>query len=443
VHRVAPLRNSPTLGERRRHSRHKPNSIIYVALGPGNGGILVNLSAGGVSLQAAAKLNAEAELALNFRLQGIEQAIETLGCVTWLDPTQKEAGISFKDLPGNAEQQIAEWIASQEQPAWNIQTETKPHPMPTARGEPIRPPIQASIPVIFPSEKPESAHSSFAPGILHESLSESPQQDDFANALDAMPPPAPVSPTLPFPTRPEERFESPSNKPLELPAKRYELRLEPQSPLVGGREFLPRDCLLPDSISARREVVAADRPAPATPDSSALDLRRRRKFAIAAAAGMMGILVLMVMATRPSAPPVPDGTGEQAVQSISPPATVLPESAPQTRAGAQTEGTVGTAPSVTASTGVDPAARVPVVRIGVPVQQYGGFMGRLRALLGVDAANTIDPATAALPVWTIQHSGFYYCTDSPDFRTLQRGAIMTQGQALQSGYQPKLGSYCE
>ncbi len=137
-----------------------------------------------MSLQAAAKLNAETELALNFRLQGIEQAIETVGYVTWLDPTHKEVGVSFKDLPSNAEQQITAWIASQEPPTWNVQTEREPHPIPTPRREPQRLPIQASIPVIFPSEKSESAQPSFVPGISRESLSEPPQHNDFGSTPD-------------------------------------------------------------------------------------------------------------------------------------------------------------------------------------------------------------------------------------------------------------------
>lgn len=84
------------------------------------------------------------------------------------------------------------------------------------------------------------------------------------------------------------------------------------------------------------------------------------------------------------------------------------------------------------------------MRVAVaPVHQDSGFMESLRALLGLDTAKTIDPATAALPVWTVQHSGFYYCARSPEFRTLEPGAIMTQGQALQSGYQPKIGDYCK
>lgn len=435
MHQVSPLRNSPIIDERRRYPRHKPTSIIYVDLGPGNGGILVNLSAGGVSLQAAAKLSAETELALNFRLQGIEPAIETIGFVAWLDPTHKEAGISFKDLPSNTEQQIAQWIASHEQPARTAQTEIKPHLRPPETAEPLRLPIQASIPVMFPSEQPANAEPSFVPRILAESLSDSPTPNDFETALDAKPSPAAVSPMLRFPTHTQEKFESP----VDAPARHYELHVEPQSLSVGGSEILPRDCVLPDSISLPGEIVAEEHLAP--PDSSALDLRRRRKFAIGTAAGMMGILALIVVATSVNKTPVPDSAA-QTIRSNSQPVSVAPEKKPpETKRAAPARRADKTAPSSTVSTGDDP---VPMVRVAVaPVQQDTGFMATLRTLLGLDVSNTIDPAAAALPVWTVQHSGFYYCAQSPDFRTLQPGVTMTQGQALQSGYQPKLGSYCQ
>jgi len=444
VHHVAPLRNSPTFDDRRRHPRHKPTSIIYVSLGPGNGGIVVNLSAGGVSLQAAAKLNAETELALNFRLQGIEKAIETVGYVTWLDPTHKEVGISFKDLPANTEQQIAKWIASQEPPTWNVQTERERHPISTATGEAQRLPIQASIPLMFPSEKTESARPGFVPGMLPELLSEPHQRDDFGSTPDATAPPEPARPTLVFPNHPEEVFEGPSDRPFELSVNHYELGPGPQSLPVSGREVLPRDCLLPESISASHEIVAVDGQVQAMPDSSASDLRRRRKLAIAVAAGTMGVLVLIVVVTSLRRSPAADGTGAQMVQPISPPAAVPPEKAPRARATAQTKRTDRTAASPAASAGVDTAPTVPVLRVAiVPAHQDSEFMASLKALLGLEADDSIGPAAAALPVWTVQHSGFYYCAKSPDFRTLEPGAIMTQGQALQSGYQPKLGSYCK
>ena len=448
MHQVAPLRNSLIVDERRRHPRHKPTSIIYVALGPGNGGILVNLSAGGVSLQAAARLNAETELALNFRLLGAEKAIETLGCIAWLDPTHKEAGISFKDLPSNTEQQIAEWIASQERPTWTAQSETKPHPMSTERGESLRPPIQVSIPAIFPSEKPASARAGFVPGILDEPPSEPGRQNALGSSAEPVPPPVSVLPAPPFRTPPEERFEPSTNPPLEFPAKPYGLPLKALVPTtsVEPPEVLPRDVLLPDPVLPAHAVVAVaqDRQAPALIDSSAAELRRRRKFAIGLAAGMMGILGVMVTVTSINKPSVENDSGARAVQPISPPAAALPEKAHRTKQTVQTGRAPGDARSRTGSTGADSDAPVPVVRVAVsPVHRDGSFMESLRALLGLDVANTIDPATAALPVWTVQHSGFYYCARSPEFRTLEPGAIMTQGQALQSGYQPKLGDYCK
>ncbi len=170
----------------------------------------------------------------------------------------------------------------------------------------------------------------------------------------ATPLPEPRRPTLRFRNRAEEGLEEPPDtpKPLELSANHYELRLEPQSLPVGGREILPRDCLLPDSISPRPEIVAMDRQVQAMPDSSASDLRRRRKLAVAVAAGTMGILVLIVMATSLSRPPAGDSSGAQTIQAIPAPAAVLPEKAPQTGSTVQTKRTVRSVPSQTASTGV-------------------------------------------------------------------------------------------
>jgi hypothetical protein len=290
---------------------------------------------------------------------------------------------------------------------------------------------------MFPSEKAASAQPGFVPRILAPSLSDPLPPNDLASALDAMPAPA-VSPTLRFPTRTEERFKSPSEDAPVKAAKHYELRVEAQSLTAGGAEILPRDCVLADSISLPDEIVAAEHPV--IPDAS--DLRRRRKFAIGAAAGMMGILALIVIASSITKTPAPD-SGVQALQSSAQPAAVVPENPPQTKPATPTERTVKTAPSA-AKSASDSAHPVPMVRVAVaPVPQDTGFMASLKALLGLDVAHTIDPATAALPVWTVQHSGFYYCAQSPDFRTLEPGAIMEQGQALQSGYQPKLGSYCQ
>jgi hypothetical protein len=229
-----------------------------------------------------------------------------------------------------------------------------------------------------------------------------------------------------------------------LSAKHYELHIEPPSLPVAEREILPRDCLLPQPIVFHPEVISADLLAPAKADPSPSDLRRRRKFAIGLAAGLMAIIAVVVTASSINRQPVADSSDAGAAQPNPPPAAVLPEKPPPTKRVAQHGHAVGTAPSPTASTGADTDVPVPVVRVAIgPVKQDDGVMGSLRALFGMDDPVTIDPKEAALPVWTVQHSGFYYCARSPDFRTLEPGAIMTQGQALQSGYQPKLGSYCQ
>jgi hypothetical protein len=46
-------------------------------------------------------------------------------------------------------------------------------------------------------------------------------------------------------------------------------------------------------------------------------------------------------------------------------------------------------------------------------------------------------------VWTSKSSGYYYCTDDPYYKTVNPGAFMLQGDALQNGYRPILGQFCD
>jgi hypothetical protein len=90
------------------------------------------------------------------------------------------------------------------------------------------------------------------------------------------------------------------------------------------------------------------------------------------------------------------------------------------------------APTQSAQTKSRPRAR----------QDWGTILKEL--FLGEDAPGkpALDPDQIGVQVWISPGNGFYYCSDSPYFQTLQPGSLMTQGQALQSGYQPKLGSFC-
>jgi hypothetical protein len=59
-----------------------------------------------------------------------------------------------------------------------------------------------------------------------------------------------------------------------------------------------------------------------------------------------------------------------------------------------------------------------------------------------DADREINDSQLRVQVWTSQSSGYYYCTDDEFYKTVQPGAFMTQGDALQSGYRPKIGEFC-
>ena len=440
--RIVPPQNSATFNERRRHVRHKVPSILYVGIGASNGGIVINLGAGGLSLQAVAELNPETELTLQFQLEGTKQAIETEGRVTWLGPTQKEAGICFKNLVGTTAQQIAEWIARLEQPApcTETGTEPRPQPPPTTREATVQP-IQNSIQAISDRKNTENTRSNFPLEIPRQPLSESSQLDDSSIAPDAAPPPAPPFATLRLRVRPEEGFASQLGKSVESPAQHSDPPLEPATPSIGAGEILPRDAVLP-SFS---EIISVGDRMRAVPGSFTSESRwRRRKIAISVVASIIGILALIVVVLYLGKPLGPISSGGQPAGPVSPPAAVAPRSAPRSGPAVQTMHGVKATPSPDAPTGADSAPRIPPTHEAVSVPQDGGWVARLKDFLGMDVHTKIDPAIVNVPVWTNRRSGFYYCADSPEFEKLRKSAVMmTQGEALQSGYQPKLGSYCQ
>jgi len=426
--RIVPPQNSTTtFNERRRHVRHKVPSIVYVGLGAGNGGIIINLGGGGISLQAVAELNPETELTLHFQLEGTKQAIETEGRVTWLGPTHKEAGICFKNLLGNTEQQIAEWIAKLEQPVPGTETgtESRPQPPPASREAPAQP-IQNSIQSTSPRKKTENTRSNLPTEIPRESLSESCQLDDSM---------------LRMRVRPEEGFVSQLGKSVESHAQHSDPPLEPAAPSIGAEEVLPRDAVLPSSS----EIISADDRVRSVPESSTSESRwRRRTIAVSILASIIGILALIVVISYLGKPLGPVGSGGQPAGGISPPAAVAPRSAPRSGPAVQTRRGVKATPSPDASIGANSTPTIPPIHEAVSVPQHGGWVARLKNFIGMDEPTKIDPALVNVPVWTIQRSGFYYCADSPALEKLRQSAVMmTQGKALQSGYQPKLGSYCQ
>ena len=94
--RVATTPNAGGLSPlgRRRHYRHQIQSLAYVNLDQGNGGIIRNLGDSGIAIQAVAPLVVNQQVFLRFELSNPRVRVEATGRVAWVDP-MGQAGWSF------------------------------------------------------------------------------------------------------------------------------------------------------------------------------------------------------------------------------------------------------------------------------------------------------------------------------------------------------------
>lgn len=117
-----PGQPSPSVPERRRHSRRPVLLFTYAVLGEDNGGLVFNLSERGLALTAAAPLQEHHFEKIRVRFPDSEDWIETSGRLVWKSDSGKEVGIEFGGLPEEARLRIKEWVL-QEEPASDLRSQ--------------------------------------------------------------------------------------------------------------------------------------------------------------------------------------------------------------------------------------------------------------------------------------------------------------------------------
>lgn len=122
--RVAFSRVSSFPVQRRRPRQDVTSALLYVDFGADNGGVVLNLSEDGFSVQTALPLAAES--LSNMQLKGGSDAgcVEVRGRIVWMGDTRKTAGIQFAGLSDAARKQIAAWIAAEASPSQENQPPT-------------------------------------------------------------------------------------------------------------------------------------------------------------------------------------------------------------------------------------------------------------------------------------------------------------------------------
>jgi outer membrane biosynthesis protein TonB len=99
--------------ERRQNPRYPVRPTEYIEIGDRNGGIILDISEGGMAVASAQALVANQTLRFRFQLPRSLETIETSGEINWIGETKKRAGVRFVDLPLAAREQIRKWIDSQ------------------------------------------------------------------------------------------------------------------------------------------------------------------------------------------------------------------------------------------------------------------------------------------------------------------------------------------
>jgi TonB family protein len=98
--------------DRRSHSRQPVRTLAYVELDEGNGGIVLNASEGGLSVQAVMSLMEESLPKMRFQLSQSKEWLETSARVAWASESRKVAGLQFVDLPEEARLHIQAWLTA-------------------------------------------------------------------------------------------------------------------------------------------------------------------------------------------------------------------------------------------------------------------------------------------------------------------------------------------
>ena len=99
---------APMNPERRRAPRMTLEGLAYITLDPGNGGMILNVSEGGLCFRAVVPVQNRGTI--HFRFSEPNVRIEADGELAWSDETQKKGGLRFTNLSAESRQQIRHWI---------------------------------------------------------------------------------------------------------------------------------------------------------------------------------------------------------------------------------------------------------------------------------------------------------------------------------------------
>jgi hypothetical protein len=95
--------------ERRVNIRRAPEHLAYLSLPLDNGGIVLDVSEGGLRFHTIARVEADGPIHFRFAIDSAART-KAVGELTWIDETGKTGGLRFTELPDEVREQIRDWV---------------------------------------------------------------------------------------------------------------------------------------------------------------------------------------------------------------------------------------------------------------------------------------------------------------------------------------------
>jgi len=132
--------------ERRQTPRTTIETHAYINIEPNNGGIVLNVSSGGLCFHSFDPVKRNGTI--RFWFSDHNQRIDAEAELAWMDETQK-GGLRFKTLPPEAHEQIRNWMSQSGKPLTAEQISTPSVPVPRVFPSPISVRPEAKVPSVF------------------------------------------------------------------------------------------------------------------------------------------------------------------------------------------------------------------------------------------------------------------------------------------------------
>jgi hypothetical protein len=123
-----------TASDRRQFPRTKLAEIAYIGMGPENGGLVLDVSDGGLSFHSVAPVQPAETIRFLLSLRG-QSRIEGAGEVVWTNEMRTVCGLKFTSLSSSAREYINNWTNQSQMPAPAREKSVSPTPPASSQTE--------------------------------------------------------------------------------------------------------------------------------------------------------------------------------------------------------------------------------------------------------------------------------------------------------------------